>query len=250
MNTINQINGNESSDFLLINEGLGKTIFNGFSRQTIAFLKNLEKNNNKKWFESHRTEYETYLLKPLKILVTDLGEWMHCIDPELEVKPSINKTISKIYRDTRFSKDKTPFRTTLWIVFKRPIKDWKDAPAFFFELSPEHYRYGMGMYASSPQTMARFRQKIDKDPENFLKHILFLSKQDHFKLEGEKYKKIFDPDKPEELQDWYQRKNLYLVSDKNNDDRLFSKLLMDDLLKGFGHITPFYYFLWEMIQAD
>jgi hypothetical protein len=55
--------------------------------------------------------------------------FMLSIDPYFDVHPAINRTISKIYRDTRFSNDKSPFKTTMWITFKRPEKNWKDAPA-------------------------------------------------------------------------------------------------------------------------
>ncbi|MEW6457318.1 MAG: DUF2461 family protein [Acidobacteriota bacterium] len=72
-----------------------------------------------------------------------------------------------------------------WIVFKRPNKDWKDAPAYFFEISPDSYRYGMGFYSASPDTMDRFREMIDKKPKEFLKAISFYAKQQIFVVEGE-----------------------------------------------------------------
>ncbi len=58
-----------------------------------------------------------------------------------KVSPQINRTISRIYRDTRFSKDKSPYKTTMWVTFKRPVKEWQNAPAYFFEITLESYRY-------------------------------------------------------------------------------------------------------------
>ena len=110
-------------------------MFEGFSKDSIVFLRELKKNNNKQWFESHKSDYEALLLAPLKNLVSDLGDFMLSIDNFFEVTPSVNKTISRIYRDTRFSHDKSPYKTSLWITFKRPQKDWKDAPAYFFEIN-------------------------------------------------------------------------------------------------------------------
>jgi len=236
----------EITEFLLKNEGLGETTFRGFSKNTIVFLKNLSENNNKKWFDLHKQHYQDHVLNPLKSFVNDLAEWMLCIDSDLEVRPEVGKTISRIYRDIRFSENKQPYKNSVWVVFKRPVTDWKDIPAFFFELSATGYRYGMGMYAATPKTMEQFRMKIDNDPEAFLSSVLFLSKQNTFQVAGDKYKKIRDKSIPDEIMDWYQRKNIYLVCENEINDRLFNKLLMDDMLNGFGQLTPFYYYLWDV----
>jgi len=220
--------------------------FRGFSPETINFLRDLKKNNNKAWFEAHKHDYRLLLLEPLQSLVTDLGSFMLTIDPYFEVTPAINKTISRIYRDTRFSRDKTPFRSTMWITFKRPREDWKDAPAYFFEISSDGYRYGMGFYSASKDTMDRFREMIDEKPEVFQKAISFYSQKQPFVVEGERYKRTLDKTKPEEIQIWYQRRNLYLVCNRKVDDRLFSKELIDDLIYGFELIAPFYHFLWNL----
>ncbi|MGE5578057.1 MAG: DUF2461 family protein, partial [Syntrophothermus sp.] len=67
-----------------------------------------------------------------------------------------------------------------------------------------------------------------------------------FVLEGEKYKRVMGESKPREIQDWRQRKNLYLVCNRGIDDRLFSQGLVDDLVYGFGLIAPFYHYLWTI----
>lgn len=218
--------------------------FEGFSPKTLEFLRNLEANNNKAWFEAHRQEYQEHLLQPLQDLVVDLSGFMLTIDPYFETTPAINKTISRIHRDTRFSRDKSPYRNTMWITFKRPRKDWKDAPAYFFEVSPDSYRYGMGFYSASKGTMDRFRERIDKEPQEFLKVISFYSKQQVFAVEGDKYKRTLDESKPEEIQEWYQRRNLYLVCNRRDDDRLLSSRLLDDLIEGFALVAPLYHYLW------
>ena len=223
-----------------------KGIFNGFPKRAVDFLRELRENNNKAWFEDHRGEYQEYLLKPLQNLSADLSEFMLTIDLHFEIRPTVNKTISRIYRDTRFSKDKSPFRDTMWITFKRPNNDWKNAPAYFFEISPDSYRYGMGFYSASKETMDRLREMIAKRQKEFLKAISFLSKQKVFVVEGEKYKRILNNNIPEDFQDWYQRKNLYLVCNRKADDRLFSRKLLKDLESDFSLIAPFYNFLWGL----
>jgi len=221
--------------------------FDGFSRNTLRFLKGLKANNNKTWLEKHRNDYEEYILEPLRNLVTDLGEFMLEIDPYFEIAPVVNKTISRIYRDTRFSKDKSPFRSTVWITFKNQSRDWTTlVSGYFFELSLNSYKYGMGFYNAAPAIMSKFREMIDAEPKEFLQAISFFSKQKTFVLEGDKYKKIFDKSKPKEIQDWYQRKNLYLVCNRKIDDILFSSKLVDDLASGFNLVAPFYHYLQKI----
>ena len=215
--------------------------FKGFSLNGLKFLRGLKANNNKAWFEKHREEYKEYVLEPLRNLVSDLGEFMLDIDPRFEIIPAVNKTISRIYRDTRFSRDKSPFRSTVWFTFKNQNKDWTTLVCgYFFELSVNSYRYGMGFYNAAPAIMAKFREMIDENPKDFLKVISFFENQNVFVLEGEKYKRIIDKTKPEKIQNWYQRKNMYLVCNRKIDKILFSNKLVDDLIAGFNMIAPLY----------
>lgn len=222
--------------------------FNGFSRKTLKFLRGLKANNDKAWFEAHRADYEEFVLGPLRDLVMDLGDFMLDIDPCFEISPAVNKTISRIYRDTRFSKDKSPFRSMVWITFKNQNKDWTSKVCgFFFELSVNSYRYGMGFYNAALAIMSRFREAIDDNPKEFLKAVSFFDKQKIFVLEGDKYKRIIYKAKPEKIQHWYQRKNMYLVCNRKIDDTLFSGRLVDDLVVGFNTISPFYHYLQKLI---
>ncbi|MEW6182629.1 MAG: DUF2461 domain-containing protein [Bacillota bacterium] len=220
--------------------------FNGFLPETAEFLNDLRANNNKPWFEAHRQDYQEYLIRPLQDLVADLGGFMYAIDPLFELTPAVNKTISRIYRDTRFSRDKSPYKSAMWITFKRPGKDWKDAPAYFLEISPESYRYGMGFYGASKETMDGLRKVIDEQPDRLEKATDFYPKQQEFVIEGETYKKAPGEDKPEHIMLWYRRKNLYLVCNREIDDRFFHKNLVEDLTRGFNLLAPLYRFLREV----
>ena len=217
--------------------------FNGFSLQSLEFLQINKDKNNKSWFEENKQLYEKFLLQPLKSLVSDLSDLMSSIDPLFETKPAINKTISKIYRDTRFSKDKSLFKQVMWIVFKRQIKEWKDDPCYFFEISPNGYRYGMGYYSASRSTMDSLRAVIDENPVEFLKAISFLKNQNIYQLEGEKYKRLIPNNYSQEIQDWYQRKNLYLICNQQIDVNFFSASLIDELSFAFKMAQPLYQYL-------
>jgi uncharacterized protein (TIGR02453 family) len=220
--------------------------FNGFSTDTLKFLRSLKRHNNHEWFEAHRQDYQEYLLNPMRSLVAELGPFMLTIDQDFEITPAVNKAISRIFRDIRFSKDKSPFRARMWVTFKRRIKDWQDAPTYYFQITPDSYDYGMGFYQASSETMQRFRNVIDEHPKEFRKAISFFSKQNVYTLEGETYKKIRDKSKPEDIQTWYQRKNFYLASNHKIDKRLFSRMLLNDLIRDFALLAPFYKFIWEV----
>lgn len=220
--------------------------FSGFSPATLRFLRDLAVKNNKVWFESHRALYEEYLIAPLKALVAGLGPFMLAIDPQFEVTPAVDKTISRIYRDTRFSRDKSLFKSNMWLTFKRPGKDWKESPAYFFEISADWYRYGMGFYSASRQTMANLRELILSRPDAFGEIVKGYRKQRTFDLRGEEYKKLSAAVMPTEFEEWYRKKNMYLIRDCVPDRRLFSRRLADDLRRGFGRLADLYRFFLQI----
>lgn len=220
--------------------------FNGFSAETLKFLTGLKANNNKPWFEAHRADYETHLLAPMKSLVSDLADFMLTIDPYFEVTPAVNRTISRMNRDVRFSKDKSLYRANMWLTFKRPRKKWTDAPAFYFELFSDRYRYGMGYYSATREKMDCLRAAIDDDPQEFLREVSFHSPDSIYALEGETYKKTLNPAHPAEIQTWYQRKSFYLVCNRQADDRLFGPQLTSDLAAGFNLLSPLYRYLADL----
>ncbi len=219
------------------------TEFNGFSNNTISFLLDLEKNNNHAWFNKHRQDYEEYLLLPLKQLVAALSKTMLDIDSLIDTAPMINRTITKIYRDIRFTKEKSPFKRNMWIVFKRPRKDWKNAPAFFIELSSNTYRYGMGYYRAERDVMDRYRCKIEDNSSLFLSIIMKLKKQSKFDICGDKYKRPIKKEILSDLADLYNRKNLYLEICNDIDSTLFSSSLIAKIRSDYLQLQPLYHFL-------
>jgi uncharacterized protein (TIGR02453 family) len=219
-------------------------MFKGFSRSTTEFLGNLRENNNKEWFEAHRDHYQTYLREPFEELAADLGPFMLTIDPCFEINPK--KCISRIHRDVRFSRDKSPYRSNLWLAFKRVYKDWKVEPTYFFEIFPDFYRYGMGFYEIPRETLEALRRLIAGNNKEFKKiHSLYRA-QHEFVLEGEKYKRILNPELPDDLNEWYQRKEICFICNRNADERLFSAELAEDIARGFQVLAPMYDFFLGM----
>lgn len=222
--------------------------FTGFPQKSLEFLKDVKKNNSKVWFEENRSVYEEKLLAPFRELVADLAPIIQSIDPDMEVRPSVNKTISRIFRDVRFSRDKSLFRDAMWLVFKRAGKDWSTSiPGYFFEITPVRYRYGMGYYSAAPKLMAAFRDKIDAKPQTFSKAVSFMQSDDRYTLEGEMYKRLIANEYSSEINKWYQMKTFYLAHNRTPDDLLFSKDLVQELAEGFLLTAPLYHFLKEIV---
>jgi uncharacterized protein (TIGR02453 family) len=221
--------------------------FTGFTETSISFLKDLARNNDKKWFEQNRSVYEEFLLIPMKQLVTDLGATLKGVDDKIDITPGINKTVSKIFRDIRFSHDKSPLRTDQWILFKRPVRIWGNVPEFYMYFTSEEYQYGMGYYAPSPTNMENFRHKIDMHPEKFERIIKQFDSQKSYVLYGENYKKQFQNLHPEKFQQWYQKKNFYVSKVRKMDKSFFSPKLKDEIESAFLFNAYLYNYLIESI---
>ena len=88
--------------------------FSGFSKKTLPFLKAIKKNNNKEWFEAHRSEYEELILNPSRAFVSEMGEHLQALEPTINFSPKINKSLYRIYRDTRrMGANKAPIKIPL-----------------------------------------------------------------------------------------------------------------------------------------
>ena len=222
--------------------------FTGFGPETFRFLHELAAHNERAWFAEHKSEYERDLLCPLQSLAADLGPTLVAIDPEIEIAPVVGKTIARIQRDTRFSHDKSPYKTTHWITFRRPRKDWQDAPAFFFELSATGCRYGMGFYLASRPTMNALRQRIDADPAEFRAAIACLNAPNPLAIEGETYHRPLKHDLPPDIDPWYHRKNLYLAAHGTCGENGVESALSDTLTRDFQHCAPLYAYLLRTTQ--
>ncbi len=215
--------------------------FQGFSQAGLNFLQDVWINNSKSWFEQHRAIYDNELIKPFRLLVTQLADEMLKIDSQFEIRPAIGKTISRIHRDTRFSKDKSLYRNRLWLTFKRPNRDWKEAPAYFFELSSDGYRYGLGYYCASKPMMDLFREQILNDSKQFLQTIRCVKKP--FELVGESYKRPLIKEQDAKIATWYNRKNLAVMATENNVQDVFNADLAKKLSRGFKSLLPLYDYL-------
>ena len=213
------------------------------SEKTVNFLFENRVVDNKTWFTEHRAEYDSLVLEPLRELVTLLKPTMLSIDPQLICEPKVGRSISRIYRDTRFSNDKSIFRDVMWCVFMREKKLYEGPPTFWFDFSPRSFRYGCGYYQASGSSVDAIRSLILNDDKSYNAAQKAFKKQSVFNLEDTKYKRSRYPDQPEEKREWLDQKNLGFITESTDFDLLFSDNLADKLAHDFTLLAPMYDFM-------
>ena len=197
----------------------------------------------KSWFLEHKAEYDALVLQPLRELVSALTPALLAIDPLLICEPKVGRSISRIYRDTRFSHDKSIFRDVMWCLFIREKKLYNGLPGFFFEFSPRGFRYGCGYYQASSAAMDAMRAMIVGGEPAFKAALHAFSKQSVFHLEDSRYKRSRHPDQPEDRREWLDQRNLCFIADSEDFDLLFSDALSDRLAQDFALLAPMYAFM-------
>lgn len=218
--------------------------FQGFLPAAVDFLWQLRFNNERSWFEPRKQEYIDLIREPMRQLATQVQQTVCDRHPKLQ----LNLKISRIYRDARRLHGRGPYKDHLWFVLHRPEDDANNGPAFYFELAPEYYSIGMGYWAATPVTMAKFRARIDRDPTAVEKLARRLARQDNFKLEGELYRRP-KGDKGKRLDPWYNRRNLALTWDRPCEGSLFAPELAGEIADGVEFLLPYFEYL-ASLAAD
>lgn len=219
--------------------------FEGFSARGFRFFKELEANNNRDWFASHREEYAVFVAGPMKALAATLTPVMYEIDGLFEMREG--RVLSRPHRDTRFSKDKSPYHTAAWLLYRRPGEEGMAAPAYYFEISKKGFRYGMGFYSALPKTMQALRAAIDENEKHFRSIFAKIEKAQHLQLAGEVYARKIPNSHVDWFQPYYQRRNLYFIHEEKTtfarkDAISFSEQLMGD----FKILAPAYRYFLEL----
>ena len=132
--------------------------FRGFPPGTLKFLRQLQRNNNREWFLAHKQVYEQEVKAPMTELVTAIGGAMQGFAPELEVDPK--KAIYRIYRDIRFSADKSPYKTHIAAVFAPRGMEKNRSAVLYFHIAPDELIIAGGIYMPDAPTLRVLRQYI------------------------------------------------------------------------------------------
>jgi uncharacterized protein (TIGR02453 family) len=163
-----------------------------FTPAFFKFFDELEKNNNKEWFDKNRERYENDVKAPFKKLVTDINEQLLKELPELNRE--IHKNIFRINRDIRFSKDKSPYKNNVAAVFSRKGTQDVDFPGFYLHIGNKEIMVGGGKYEVSKEHLAKIRQEIYYNNAGFKKVLNDKAFKEKYKaLNGDK-NKVLSPE--------------------------------------------------------
>ena len=211
--------------------------------EALHFLTENMLHDSKTWHHEHKDQYQKLIMEPMLELTQQLIPTIAEIDPEILAIP--RRCISRIYRDTRFSKDKTLYRDVVWCSFTRDQKRYDYPPALFFEFSPARIRYGCGFYFLPPSRMQLLRDSILRGDPLFVEAYEAYHKQDRFSLWGDCYKRPHYGDQPDHLRDWLERKELSFLRETRDFSLLFSQDLASHLQESFQMLAPMYRFLLQ-----
>ena len=160
-----------------------------FTAETMRFLRALKRNNRREWFNAHRDDYETYVRQPMTAIVERLAVDLRAFAPELVVNPKVS--IYRIYRDTRFSDNKTPYKTHVAASFPTRGLQKHEGAGVYFHISPDEVWIGGGMYAPQAPQLYAVREHIAGHVKQFRAIIESPGFRKQFgALEGEKLKRV------------------------------------------------------------
>lgn len=114
---------------------MNRVPFQGFSTGLFQFLSALVENNNKDWFDAHRSEYKSQVLDPIRSFVTDLGPILRMLNEEFEVEPRVGRTISRINNDLRLHTNRASYRPVIHVAFPRRGKKLSSEALLYIAIS-------------------------------------------------------------------------------------------------------------------
>lgn len=162
--------------------------FQGFSPEALKFLKALDRNNRREWFQPRKEKYEELLKLPMMAAVAELGIECRKFAPELRFIPE--KAVLRIYRDTRFSKDKTPYKN--YVAASIPfggLKKKMENIGVYFHIEPGRVSVFAGLYQPTGIALRKIRENLIRNPDSFLEFVEGREFKKRFgKLQGEKLK--------------------------------------------------------------
>jgi uncharacterized protein (TIGR02453 family) len=168
--------------------------FSGFPHEGLQFLDQLARNNNREWFQARKDDYVKTVLAPAQDFVFALGERLKTISAGIayDTRTNGSGSILRIYRDLRFSKDKTPYNTNLRTVFWEGQRKKMDNPGFFVWIEPAGAGVFVGQHGFPPPVLKAYREAVaDDEMGGDLEGALAaVSQAGEYAIGGEHYKRV------------------------------------------------------------
>ncbi len=157
-----------------------------FTADTVSFLEELSRNNNRDWFNEHKSRYEEQVLDPALRFIQQMQDPLHDIAPHFTAIPKrVGGSLMRVYRDTRFSKNKTPYKTNIGIQFRHEQAKDVHSPGYYVHIDPEQVFVGAGMWRPDSEPLAQIRRCIADKESEWTRASKDRSFRRHFQLGGE-----------------------------------------------------------------
>jgi uncharacterized protein (TIGR02453 family) len=178
------------------------------------FFRELKRNNDRDWFRENKSRYENDVKDPCLQFIADFAAPLRKISPHFRADPRpVGGSLFRIHRDTRFSKDKTPYKTAAGIHFRHERAKDAHAPGFYLHLGPGEVFVGAGIWHPDGKALGRIRDAIVDDPAAWKRITGSRKLRDGWDLAGDSLKRPprgYDPEHP--LVDDLRRKDFIVVA--------------------------------------
>lgn len=222
----------------------------GITANALDILFEIRLHDSKEYYESRKQEYRKFVVEPMASLVSAVSETVLAIDDKMQVIPAIGKSISKVRRDTRFSRDKSLYRDSVWFFLRRHGCSWLDAPGFWFEIKQDYFSYGVGLFCARPAMMEQFRKTVLANPAKFEELANQLKSLDGYFADGESYKK--EKEGSERLspaaRELFNKKELFIAKKRTDFNILAEKDFAIELRNDFERLADFYKFAMTVYE--
>ena len=223
--------------------------FKGFSKKTLPFLESIRQNNNKEWFEAHRKEYDEYILEPSRAFVEEFGEHLQALEPTINFSPKINKSLFRIYRDTRrMGAIKVPLKHRIGVIFWQGSGSRMQTSSFYLHFSPDELFVAVGVRWFEKPMLDAYREYIldDGRRENLQKVLDKLSACGYKTIEKgyKRYPRGFNADMSHAELSLYKGMATYKILEPSLIED--GEKLIDTLYKIYEEMLPLQQIVYEI----
>jgi uncharacterized protein (TIGR02453 family) len=222
-----------------------------FGPELFSFLSDLRANNDREWFAANRDRYEEHLLEPSLAFIDAFAPRLEKISPHFRAdsRPS-GGSLFRIYRDTRFSKDKSPYKTNLGIHFRHERAKDAYAPGYYLHIGPGEVFAGGGIWHPDTDAATRIREAIVADPERWRRATRTGGFAKRLELGGDSLKRVpswADAEHP--FADDLKRKDFFGWARLTEDDVL-APGFVDEYARICRAASPLMQFLCDALEVQ
>ncbi len=221
--------------------------FKGISAQDFFLLAENRFMNSRSFYEEKKELIKQRVILPMRALTLDLNEFFLGIDDEIYTNPV--HQVSKVRRDTRFSKDKSLYRENLWVSFSKYRKEFPLFPTFWLEVFQNGYDCGVGYFYTTPHLMEFYRKEILENKKEFGKMIRSFENEGMLTY-GDTYKKPKTGDIPSELVSYYNRRSIGFYKHIQGIADIESGEFVDKVIEIYKGLAPMYKFLLSASEKE